>query len=199
MLDTSFESVYNQYSNLVYRVCLRYTREVETVQDLVQEIFLKAYKNIDAFNSQSQPGTWLHKIAVNHCIDYYRKCQRNREDSVDYLEDIFEDPRFMTSKQADAKMTLEKIFKSLSGELKEVVVLSFVEGLSHQEIADQLKQDRSSVSKKIKNFQKSISDHRDVVFNAVLVLSALSVSMLYFTISSPNGFVGRLINMFSRL
>ncbi|MGL1901968.1 MAG: sigma-70 family RNA polymerase sigma factor [Fibrobacterales bacterium] len=196
MLDTSFESVYNQYSNLVYRVCLRYTREIDTVQDLVQEIFLKAYKNIDAFNEQSRPGTWLHKIAVNHCIDYYRKCKRNREDSVDYLEDIFEDQRFMTSKQTDAKMTLEKIFKSLNGELKEIVVLAFVEGLSHQDIADQLKQDRSSISKKIKKFQESMSSHRDVIFNTLLIVLVLSVSTFFITISSPSGLVGRLMNMY---
>ncbi len=192
-LSITFESLYDKYSNMVYRVCLRYTKEVETVEDLFQEIFLKIHTNFDRFNNDSQPSTWIHRIAVNHCIDYYRKRNRSKEDNVEYLEDIFQDHKFMTAGQNDAKIMVDAIFKELDSELKEMIVLAFVEGLAHHEIAEKLNKDRSTVSKKIRRFQAEIKKRQEFIFKTVVLVVFFGLLLASLILLSPNSDLNRLV------
>src|SRR5438034_965507 len=71
-------------------------RRHDEVDDIAQEIFFKAFKGIGSYNFQSSFGTWLARIAVNHCYDYLRREQKARvsyywpfsEESAETLEDL---------------------------------------------------------------------------------------------------------------
>src|SRR4026209_515951 len=61
-----------RHSRAVYRLAHRMTGTPQDAEDVVQEIFLKAYKQLGRFESRSNFGTWLHRIAVNCSIDLIR-------------------------------------------------------------------------------------------------------------------------------
>lgn len=65
---TMFEEIYNRYASQIYRVCLGYTNDPDLAKDLVQETFISVWKNLSGFRNQSQMGTWIFRIATNHCL-----------------------------------------------------------------------------------------------------------------------------------
>jgi|TARA_R110000782_G_scaffold236819_3_gene322993 RNA polymerase sigma-70 factor (TIGR02943 family) len=69
----------NLYSDKLYSWALHKTSNKEVAEDLVQETFLAAFKSVNNFNNDSQPGTWLFSILNNKIIDYYRKSAKSIE------------------------------------------------------------------------------------------------------------------------
>jgi RNA polymerase sigma-70 factor (ECF subfamily) len=123
-------------------------KETEQVEDLVQEAFIKAFKNLDSYNSSYAFSTWLYRIATNHTIDYLRK-KKLQTLSID-------EP--VKSRDGDMKMQLpdhsaatdKKIIRSqrrqmvqqaiddLPEKYRNVIKLRHMQEKSYQEIADVL-------------------------------------------------------------
>lgn len=68
----AFRELVERHSRAVYRVAYRITGRAEDAEDVVQETFLRAYRQLDRFESRSQVGTWLHRIAANCAVDLLR-------------------------------------------------------------------------------------------------------------------------------
>src|SRR5688572_14358348 len=68
----AFHSLVDRHSRAVYRLAYRMTGSPHDAEDVVQETFLKAYKQLGRFESRANFGTWLHRIAVNCSIDLIR-------------------------------------------------------------------------------------------------------------------------------
>ena len=68
----AFRALVERHSRAVYRLAHRMTGSPQDAEDVVQETFLKAYKQLGRFESRSNFGTWLHRIAVNCSIDLIR-------------------------------------------------------------------------------------------------------------------------------
>ena len=66
-------SLYKQYSKAMYNVCLNIVHNNELAEDLMQEGFISAFKNINTFKGEVTFGAWLKKIVINKCIDYLKK------------------------------------------------------------------------------------------------------------------------------
>ncbi len=156
---------------MVYHVCSRYTRDAEIKQELSQDIFCKVFQNYERFDQQYEYGTWIHRIAVNRCIDFYRKNRGITEEPIEYLEERFVADSQVPHSDPVSAVQLEKIFKSLDDEMREIVILSFLEGYSHQEIADTLGKDRSTISKKIRIWQKKLKNDEDSLSKGGVFLS----------------------------
>lgn len=71
-----------QYQNLVFSICVRMTKDYFAAEDLAQETFLSAFKNIDSFDGQNEKA-WLCRIATNKCIDYQKQAARRMIPSED--------------------------------------------------------------------------------------------------------------------
>jgi RNA polymerase sigma-70 factor (ECF subfamily) len=78
----AFRALVEQHGRAVYRVAFRLTGNASDAEDVVQETFLKAYRQLGRFESRANFGTWLHRIAVNCSIDLIRSRPR-REDAID--------------------------------------------------------------------------------------------------------------------
>ena len=74
----AFRALVERHSRAVYNLAQRMTGSPQDAEDVVQETFLKAYKQLGRFESRSNFGTWLHRIAVNCSIDLIRS-RPNRE------------------------------------------------------------------------------------------------------------------------
>jgi RNA polymerase sigma-70 factor, ECF subfamily len=84
----AFAPLVDAYQRRVFSIVFHLVRRRNDVEDIVQEIFMKAFAAIESYNSQSSFGTWLNRIAVNHCYDYLR---RQRSSRVTYFWEMSEE------------------------------------------------------------------------------------------------------------
>ncbi len=136
---------FDAYADDIYRFLVYYT-STSDVEDLVQEVFIKAINRYDSFKGDSSPKTWLFSIARNLAIDEARK--QNRQDwrklikTYEYKIDISpEDKHLLTEK----KLELHKAITKLKQDYRDVVILRGIEELSVTETANILKWSDSKV------------------------------------------------------
>ena len=84
----AFAPLVDAYQRRIFAIVFHLVRRRNDVEDIVQEIFMKAFAAIESYNSQSSFGTWLNRIAVNHCYDYLR---RQRSSRVTYFAEMSEE------------------------------------------------------------------------------------------------------------
>ena len=65
----AFEELLDSYETRVYRLALRFTGSIPDAEDVTQEIFLGVHKGLAAFRGQSALGTWIYRVAMNHCLE----------------------------------------------------------------------------------------------------------------------------------
>lgn len=71
-----YEHLIDTYGNLIYSVCFKIARDYFEAEDLAQETFLSAYKNLSSFDRKYEKA-WLCRIATNKCLDYMKRKERN--------------------------------------------------------------------------------------------------------------------------
>jgi len=140
--DHAFELLVLAYQERIFRLVRRLLRDRDQVQDLAQEIFLRAYRSLEGFRGQSTFYTWLYKIALNTCRNYYRSMGRRPEGSVVESESILdniESNRVNPEKEAfrtEFWDTVKGSLHELPPEQREAIVLCDLEGLSYEEMSN---------------------------------------------------------------
>src|SRR5882757_945139 len=98
--SASFEPLVERYSPRVFAAARRYARRESEVEDIVQEVWVKAFQKLSSFRGEAPFEHWLMRMAVRICYDFLRGHQRNRESSFseisepeeDWLEHFVSDP-----------------------------------------------------------------------------------------------------------
>ena len=83
----AFETLYRQHSARLYSLASRMAGSSEDGEDLLQEIFLQAYRKIGGFKGDAAVGTWLYRLALNHCLDFVRSRQARMDKATGTIED----------------------------------------------------------------------------------------------------------------
>ncbi|MGN1384334.1 MAG: RNA polymerase sigma factor [Clostridia bacterium] len=83
------EEIYKEYSKYVFNYLLSFTNNVEIAEELMQETFYSAIKNIHKFQNNSSLKTWLYKIAKNKWLDYYKTTKKIQETDIDEISEKF--------------------------------------------------------------------------------------------------------------
>lgn len=142
-----FARLYERYYLRAYRLAYGMTGQREAAEDLTQEIFLRAYQKLDQFKGKSLFATWFYRLTVNYCLQHRQRTHRNAEQAVDDLEQMIPPLRCgtLTMREAETaimqRQTQEVIHKallSLKADLRMVVILRNLEGLSYEEIAERM-------------------------------------------------------------
>lgn len=141
----AYASLVRRYSQIVFRVAFRITGSEADAEEVVQETFFRAYQKLSSFQSRSNFGTWIYRIAVNCALDLIKK----REDAGAYTVAENPDPECMEVQIADTaagpdRLLLsreigkrqENAMRSLSGTERTAFVLRHVEDRSTEEIAE---------------------------------------------------------------
>src|SRR4051795_1668070 len=81
-----FEEMYRQQAPRIYSLACRMAGSPEDGEDLLQEIFLQAYRKLPTFKGESALGTWLYRLALNHCLDYVRSRQAKMSKLTETLD-----------------------------------------------------------------------------------------------------------------
>src|SRR5512137_1748256 len=82
---SSFEPLVTRYSPRLFATARRYARLDSEVEDIVQEIWLKAFQKLETFRAEAPFEHWLMRLAIRTCYDFLRVHQRNRETSFSEL------------------------------------------------------------------------------------------------------------------
>ena len=111
----SFEPLVQKYSPRVFATARRYARRESEIEDIAQEVWLKAFSKLDSFRGEAPFEHWLMRMTVRTCYDFLRGHQRNRESSfselsepeTDWLERFVADPGSAAEDADAAKLLVE--------------------------------------------------------------------------------------------
>ena len=140
----SFEPLVAKYSPRVFATARRYARRDSEIEDIVQEVWLKAFDKLKTFRGEAPFEHWLMRMAVRTCYDFLRAHQRNRESAFseisepeeDWLERFVADPASAPEEADAAKMLIDRVLEKLSPDARMVIQLLEIEDRSVKEIAE---------------------------------------------------------------
>ena len=148
-------------------LCLSLLSDRSESEDAAQEIFIKAYRFLPEFKSDSSFSTWIYRIASNHCLDVLRKEARRKTESLDALTDADESgdapPRLRVS-EPDSSAAFENrylvrcVLERLSPEHRMVLVLKETQGLSYAEMAKTLECSVDAVKGRLKRARVELDE-----------------------------------------
>jgi RNA polymerase sigma-70 factor (ECF subfamily) len=134
----AFELLYREHSPRIYALCLRLKAgDKSDATELLQDVFIKAWRRLDTFRGDCAFVSWLHRLAVNTMLENARSEQR-RTARVLPMEDTSRLAGAARSSGVESRMDMESAIASLPKGARLAFVLHDVEGYQHQEIADQL-------------------------------------------------------------
>ena len=126
------KELYDRFSYMMKGVCLRYSKNEQEAEDLLQESFITAFEKLKQYNNKGALGGWLRKITFNKAIEHYRK-NKNKQNTVLIIEtDLTIDTSAI--EQLDLEDLLEKIQQLPIG-YRTVFNLYAVDGYKHQDIS----------------------------------------------------------------
>ena len=139
----SFEPLVRKYSPRLFATARRYARRESEVEDIVQEVWLKAYQKLAGFRGEAPFEHWLMRLAVRTCYDFLRAHQRNREAVLadlsdaesDWLERFAQQPDTASEDAAAARQLIERVLEQLSPAARLVITLLELEDRSVKEIS----------------------------------------------------------------
>jgi RNA polymerase sigma-70 factor, ECF subfamily len=147
--EAAFEDLVRRHQQRVFALVNGILRRPDDVEDVAQQVFLKAYLGIRRFDQRAAFSTWLYKIAVNECWDYLRKKKVRplvyeadlSEEQVSRLDGIVsaDRPPVGPNDRAEAREMLERMLDTLPDQDRQLLLLKEVEGFSVQELAEILK------------------------------------------------------------
>ncbi len=131
----AFEYLYEHYSAALYTVILNIVVEKEAGNDVLQEVFVKAWRQIDQYDGQKgRLFTWLLNIARNAAIDFKRSRQfRNNRQNLELTDDVYY-ASGITQLDTD-KIGLAALVEKLPEDYRKLIRLSYFGGYTHEEIA----------------------------------------------------------------
>lgn len=140
----SFEPLVVKYSPRVFATARRYARRESEVEDIVQEVWSKAFQKLSSFRGEAPFEHWLMRLAVRTCYDFLREHQRNRETTFtelsepesDWLDRFVAAPESASDEAAAAHELIERLLAMLSPQARLVITLLEIEDRSVKEIAE---------------------------------------------------------------
>ena len=127
--------LYNLYCKAMFLVAFRYVKDSFIAEDVMQDAFIKAFKNIKSYKNEVAFGAWLKRIVINQSIDHLKK---NKLELVSINEEVIantEDEDWEVESNISIDLIIEEINK-LKEKYRLVLTMYLLEGYDHQEISE---------------------------------------------------------------
>jgi RNA polymerase sigma-70 factor (ECF subfamily) len=156
-----FRVIVTEFQDKIYRLCWIYVQNDSVCDDLMQDIYVKIWRNLKKFKKQSALGTWIYRVVVNTCIDFIRKKNTNKTvnlDRIDY-ERIADGEKDVENRiiEYEKMQILQHCIQKLT-EIEKAIIALYLEELKYHEIAEIIGISEKNVGVKIsriKNKMKS--------------------------------------------
>lgn len=134
----AFQCFYELFSSKVYNTAISYAQNEQDAEEITQDVFTKIFRSANQFKGNSKVSTWVYRITVNTSLNFLKHKKRfsflsfglDKKDQSD-----FDHPGILLENQENAKL-LFKVIDTLPDKQKTAFILSFVEELPRQEVAD---------------------------------------------------------------
>ncbi|MFO1518732.1 MAG: RNA polymerase sigma factor [bacterium] len=147
----SFARLVEAYKTPIYGIIFRWVQEPQRAEEMTQEVFLKAFRQMKNFRGESKFSTWLFQIAVNLCRDFSRSKKVKKEESLPPEKPI-EDPHPQADERVNRKeeiRLLQNALQTLAPIYREALHLRYLNEMSHEEIAQTLGESLSNVKMRV--------------------------------------------------
>lgn len=162
--EQAFSELVNSYSPRIFNLLISLVQSVADAEDLTQEVFIRIYQNIHAFQRKSKLSTWIYQITLSTGLEHIRKNKRKKRWALFVpLENVpatshFDHPGVALEKKEDAAW-LWKAIEALPENQKVAFVLHKIESHSHSEISAIMKVSVSSVESLIFRAKQNIKKY----------------------------------------
>jgi RNA polymerase sigma-70 factor (ECF subfamily) len=160
--EINIEEFYLRYGPMVLRRCRQLLRDEEKAKDAAQEVFAKLLINQKQLKNH-YPSSLLFRISTNFCLNLLRD---SRSRLFFESETILE--RIADYEECENKVMLQdlvnKIFRKEKPSTREIAVMYFVDGMTHQEVADEVGLSVSGVRKRIREFRSRVKNKREIYY-----------------------------------
>ena len=169
-----FACIYERYEQKLIRYILRISSfSLEEAEDVLQEAFIKAWKNLNEFDGDLKFSSWIYRIVRNTTITEWKKSKskgKDRKQAID--EEIFQNLPSSLDIEKEASQTFDKeniqrILQLMPEKYREVLILKFLEEKDYKEISDILKKPSGTVATLISRAKRSfyqIAKQEDISF-----------------------------------
>ena len=141
--EQEFETIYELYADMLYRLALSYMKQKEDAEDIVQDVFTKYFCGFHLPLSGEQEKAWFIRVTINQCHDALRKRSYRLHDSV---EDVAE----VAGATMDEPDELFDVLQNIPDKYKDVIILHYLEGYSVEEITKMLGISASATKMRLK-------------------------------------------------
>jgi RNA polymerase sigma-70 factor, ECF subfamily len=139
----SFELLITRYQQRVFATARRYARRESEVEDIVQEVFIKAFQRLASFRGEAPFEHWLMRLATRTCYDFLRAHQRSREtafteltqEESDWLDRFVTEPDAAGENAEAARLLIERVLSQLSPPARLIITLLEIEERTVKEIS----------------------------------------------------------------
>ena len=135
----AFEGLYDRYKTMIYRTALGITHDHAAAEEITQECFVRAYRNMHRVDTNTCLGPWLHRIAANLSYNWWRVARRQRIVPLEVVEQMSQpasDNAPMRAAQTnEMQRVITEAVQSLRFEHRVTIILFYLNGFSLEEIA----------------------------------------------------------------
>ncbi|GJM34182.1 MAG: RNA polymerase sigma factor [Saprospiraceae bacterium] len=134
----AFQKLYALFGDKVYNTAITYAQDKEDAEEITQDVFTSIFRNAAKFKGDAAVNTWIYRITVNTSLNHLKRKKRFsflKFGQLELQKPDFDHPGILLEKKEDAK-ALFKVIDSLPDKQKTAFILSFVEELPRQEVAD---------------------------------------------------------------
>ncbi len=162
--EEAYRYLYRNYASKIGALVKSYLGS-DDVDDVVQEVFLRIYKNVKKFRGESKLSTWIYRIAINVCNNMYRK-MKSRGKIVDLSEPICEEDyafQFSTDEDVQKNVTddimyekLREVLDTLSPEDRAILFMKEIDGLTYEEVGKILNKPEGTIKSRLHYIKQTI-------------------------------------------
>lgn len=154
----AFQHLYELFCDKVYNTAISYVQNEQDAEEVTQDVFTSIFKNAAKFKGKSTVSTWIYRITINASLNVLKKKKRLaflRFGQVNKETPDFEHPGILLENKESAK-ALFKIIDTLPNNQKTAFILSFVEELPRQEVADIMETSLKAVEALLQRAKKNL-------------------------------------------
>lgn len=154
----AFRALVTHYDRGLRALAYRLLGDAERMDDVLQDVYVKAYRGLASFRGDSSPGTWLYRITYNACLDHLRRTPRAMTVALDDVGDR-PAPGGDPADQVVVRSSLADALASLPSEQRAAVLLVDAEGFDHARAAEILGVAEGTVHSRVFRARNALRGH----------------------------------------